>query len=581
MGIKKLIKKTNEYIKIRKPANYIIKSNLLKNRYTTDGIIWTVDETIFNSKTRLFVVVNLKTRAILGYITSNYCLTDDLILELYKEILKNNKFNNTPYFINTTPSFVHSDMEEAFHSEKVQEFLGKQKIYISITEGEKNQNQVSESINNRIKSLVSEILLKNPNSKAYREFSNALPEKLKRINKKERYNNKKFRERLFKSRLFTSNSIKVIEEAITKYNSGDFTKGISREEAQYYDRFIKDRTIDNTRLVKSDHHLASLIKHDNIVSITEARTKLIEILNSDLKTEEKISELLTIVVLRQENSDKLIQQGFVGLTIQNFELLKNNQELQNKVDRIQRENEEISRSLNELLETEREIQQQRLKRKNRKRLPKKDPITEEIYEFLIERSYRIQNETYQGARLRLALSLLVITGVRISELLFIKVDQLSNLFEKSWIRIDRMKRGPSSHKAFLTRKGKAILKNRSRDFEIIQYSKKNDCYIFTPQYSKNPLNREVFNKIINKFLKESVKEFPDQPNLKSHSFRIGFITELWRDTGDIEFVRQAIGHAKVNTTSSYVENLSDEERRIRMEKVNSPKDLIIKSDDSP
>ena len=38
---------------------------------------------------------------------------------------------------------------------------------------------------------------------------------------------------------------------------------------------------------------------------------------------------------------------------------------------------------------------------------------------------------------------------------------------------------------------------------------------------------------------------PNKPTLTSHGFRIGFITKLWRDTGDIEFVRQAIGHAKI------------------------------------
>ena len=35
------------------------------------------------------------------------------------------------------------------------------------------------------------------------------------------------------------------------------------------------------------------------------------------------------------------------------------------------------------------------------------------------------------------------------------------------------------------------------------------------------------------------------PHISSHSFRVGFITQLWRDTNDIEFVRQAIGHAKI------------------------------------
>jgi len=76
-------------------------------------------------------------------------------------------------------------------------------------------------------------------------------------------------------------------------------------------------------------------------------------------------------------------------------------------------------------------------------------------------------------------------------------------------------------------------------------------------------------------MRNLANELPTQPNLTSHSFRIGFITQLWKDTNDIEFVRQAIGHIKVESTSSYVENLSDAERRIRMENIKSPEELII------
>ena len=63
------------------------------------------------------------------------------------------------------------------------------------------------------------------------------------------------------------------------------------------------------------------------------------------------------------------------------------------------------------------------------------------------------------------------------------------------------------------------------------------------------------------------KNLPDQPNLKSHSFRTSFITQLWKDTNDIEFVRQVIGHSKLDTTSSYVQDLSEQERQERMSEV--------------
>ena len=60
------------------------------------------------------------------------------------------------------------------------------------------------------------------------------------------------------------------------------------------------------------------------------------------------------------------------------------------------------------------------------------------------------------------------------------------------------------------------------------------------------------------------ENLPDQPNLKSHSFRTGFTTQLWKDTNDIEFVRQVIGHSKLDTTSYYVQSLSEKERQERM-----------------
>ena len=67
---------------------------------------------------------------------------------------------------------------------------------------------------------------------------------------------------------------------------------------------------------------------------------------------------------------------------------------------------------------------------------------------------------YTAARLRLALTLLVVAGIRISELLPLKMGQIQTLFSESWIAIDRSKRGPSSHKAFLTREGIKLIKDK-------------------------------------------------------------------------------------------------------------------------
>lgn len=75
----------------------------------------------------------------------------------------------------------------------------------------------------------------------------------------------------------------------------------------------------------------------------------------------------------------------------------------------------------------------------------------------------------------------------------------------------------------------------------------------------------MLTKEINLALPKLGEMLDTKTNLTRHSFRIGFISQLWRDTEDIEFVRQVIGHFKLEATSSYVENLSDEGRKLRME----------------
>ena len=71
-------------------------------------------------------------------------------------------------------------------------------------------------------------------------------------------------------------------------------------------------------------------------------------------------------------------------------------------------------------------------------LPLRDPITREIYDLLIQAS---GNPTYTSVRLRITFCLLTLTGIRVSELLPLKVGQLQTLLEEYWIGIDCSKRG--------------------------------------------------------------------------------------------------------------------------------------------
>jgi len=304
-------------------------------------------------------------------------------------------------------------------------------------------------------------------------------------------------------------------------------------------------------------------------SLQKVESEFTKIMDSNVVREEKFRKLFSLMAEGHVETQSMMKEGFVGLAIQNAELnaelKEQNRVLKDQLNQLQDQLEIVREELQERKERERLIEEKKEKRKNRRRLPKREAITVEIYDWLIQSSQKFKySNLYQSARLRLALALLLVTGIRISELLPLKMNQVESLFTKHWISIDRAKRGPANHKAFLTKEGGRIMEERRSDFELMQLFKDGDSYIFTAENSKKPLSREAFTNLINKFIKDCARRMDRNPNLSSHSFRVGFITQLWRDTNDIEFVRQAIGHAKIDTTSQYVENFSEKESQARM-----------------
>jgi hypothetical protein len=49
------------------------------------------------------------------------------------------------------------------------------------------------------------------------------------------------------------------------------------------------------------------------------------------------------------------------------------------------------------------------------------------------------------------------------------------------------------------------------------------------------LSRETITKDVNKVMRLISKSLPNQLNITSHSFRVGYISKLWKDTKDVNF----------------------------------------------
>ena len=127
------------------------------------------------------------------------------------------------------------------------------------------------------------------------------------------------------------------------------------------------------------------------------------------------------------------------------------------------------------------------------------------------------------------------------------------LVEEGWISINRLKRGPANHKAFLTAEGKKLVKAWKRDFQFLFLMKDKGSYIFTSERKPNQkFRRERITLDVNKVTHYVSKLLPSKPNITSHSFRIGYISQLWKDTKDIEFVLQTMRHSNLNSTLAYM-----------------------------
>jgi integrase len=304
-----------------------------------------------------------------------------------------------------------------------------------------------------------------------------------------------------------------------------------------------------------------IMKDENNMMNFKSKEESPRLINFVSSSEDRMARVDSLMIKKNTENQTIMKE----LAVQNVEL---NQALKEKIKQFQEKLEVLVQESDERKKKEIWVGQKKKRWKKRQRLEKKRPITIEIYKILIEESDKLSYaKSYRGVRLRVALAVLFVTGIRISELLPLKMGQVQTLFTEQWINIDRTKRGFPNYKAFLTNEGTKIMQERFSDLEFLWQFKNENSHIFTQENLDKPLEREAFTTLINKFIKVSTQKIGGNPNLSSHSFRIGFVKKLWQDTNDMELVRQAIGHAKIDTTSEYVKNLSDDERQKRMKSV--------------
>ncbi|MBM3233028.1 integrase [Candidatus Pacearchaeota archaeon] len=182
------------------------------------------------------------------------------------------------------------------------------------------------------------------------------------------------------------------------------------------------------------------------------------------------------------------------------------------------------------------------------KMPKKE---KKLPEVLSKDEIRLLINSTDTEKSRLMISLLYSSGLRVSELVNMKVQEINFKEFTGWVR-----RGKGS-------KDRMIVLSEGLVKDIESYLKdRNYTYLFSKD---KPLTTRNIQKIIMGLRKRT----GIQKKITPHTFRHSFATHLLEQGTDIRIIQAMLGHSSLNTTQIYT-HISGEQ----LKKVKNPLDLL-------
>lgn len=586
----KSIINTKYFMMYRKKERGKGVSYFISNEYIVNSDVWVMDETYFNEKTALLIVVGLKTTVILGTCisqeyepTKNAYISATFIEKLYRLIIGNG---------NNVPILVHTDQKLEYRSKNILELFEEYNIKASVAG--KNENQVAESIHNQIKTLVVIIIFEKYKDNAdFKAFKTTTPDKLKKLSTTQKSKSKEYRHFLFNSTFFNTivNFNDMTKEAVSRFNAKK-----SQVSDTNFDRLTLNK-LNNVILAPNyllqgtkKNPMGQIIQTFNDSGYIAAAYQIQNIMNQPEIDNETKMQLIKDLVITEDSyapeTEKNVMLALFYIASQNKDQIDLMNKQSEKMNQLLTQNSNLYEQVQKLtIENEKQLQIQKIKdlvrekRAKRKHKPAPQPFTREMVQDLI---YDIKGTSFLKARLRCAFTIFTITGLRYEELRLLKVKHIISLLSNSYCPITRKKRGPSNLKAYLRDSGIQFLAERKKDFDFLitrkieVLSEQNndnddiendvqDCFLFSAEKTPQiPISRAFFNNMLNKVLSNFAIKRNMQTTYTTHSFRHDFITELWKDSNDIEFVRQFMGHKRIESTVAYIQNMSDAEKTVKL-----------------
>ena len=177
------------------------------------------------------------------------------------------------------------------------------------------------------------------------------------------------------------------------------------------------------------------------------------------------------------------------------------------------------------------------------------PILEREYKIL--KSYINGLETFETTKIKWlrSLEILYMGGMRVSEILDIKIKDIKDGIEKSELTIYVKKQKIIRHIPLSEKSVKVLKKLISGEINI-------NCYFIHKRDSvRNNLNTIGFTKDFNQLIQIVLGK-----NYSTHSFRKGIITEMGISGINPKIIQYFIAHKNISTTLNYINPTSDDIR---------------------
>ncbi len=173
---------------------------------------------------------------------------------------------------------------------------------------------------------------------------------------------------------------------------------------------------------------------------------------------------------------------------------------------------------------------------------KEEKLPRFINEYELDKMFEIPDNSPKGQRDRLILEILYGTGVRVSELVNIKINDID--FNNNSIKVRG--KGNKDRYVFYGKYCKEAINNYIKNGRISLLNGQTCDYLLLNRFGKN-ISVVSIRKILNEIINKCSLDIKISPHVLRHTFA----THLLNEEADIMHVKELLGHSSLSTTSIY------------------------------